>query len=1674
MATTPFEFCGKAAASGTNPQVVNVTTSTQEGDTLLLAVAASSAASIPNGISDTQGNTWNLKQTEVTNLPYLYVYECVSASALSSVTPDQITVSYNATGSACDIIGVDVPNLPQASDKLVFATATTGSPSISTGVLTSKPESIVMFESHLAAGGVPAYGAPWTSMGYEYDGSASYLSAAYDDVTATTAVTAAATITSTHWSVIAVSYPAAPLVVSSVLSGAIQNHAYSQALTALGGTGAYTWAVTSGTLPTGLTLASGVISGTPTVVGTTTFTVTATDGASNTGSAVLSITVTAQGAASVNAFGNIGGNGNMLSVADQGGESGSISWVADLNAGAPAIQANAYLDGTHAIAWQATAAGNTSIHTGTYAVTGSKGYIASAWLLSTGQSPVQLAAEWYTSGGSLIQTNFGQPCTAPAQNAWQPVYVQLTSPSNAATMRLVAYVQNANAGDLEVIDLSYVSPAFAQVLIDWINSPIVSSGMTNNSGSSFMDCSPWLRLDTGISLQRGRQDSITEMSAGSATFALQNDTGVFSRFKSLALAGPVTGGVVTLQRRCQINATDETGTWYTRFDGPIAEIDYLGDNTGNTNVATVTCGDVLALLQRQDDLDSWTRELIRNDVPQWTWALDDAGNTGHYGQAAESSGNNGPAMRAFDKDTSGAATLTWQDSSAGVETLADAVAVSKPDGSEFWSAGQVAPNSPLRGLDSGTVGPYGTPVGSINVVPVFTSNPFSLGVNSYIGNNGYCLFTQLPQADILSPNATGDDFSAEIWFMPDTSGTAGGQCLSTAMTNATLVGPYIPLSLGNSRNGQCIVAGAFFNTTTAMKFEMVNHPQPPAFIGNTFHLASSPYGSVSAAWVPDRVPTVSGNNVVIAGGSLPHHLVMVCAGATGGGTITLWLDGQNLGSLTLQPGQEFDTIYVGSAFGGAGAWSGNLSMCSIYDYQLSPQQITNHCSMGQYGMWELATDNCIDQLADYANIPIFWSAMGTGNMGLSLTDYQDITGSNALTNMQTYEQTELGLLYVNSLGQLTLHTRDWRMGYGAPDMYLPPDTFDADMSLSILDQFMCNEAAGSTATYQTGAAYVNQASKDNYGDYSLSTLESPTELPYITWSRAYALLGLPNLAFWPDPNLNDYAAWLANSRADPYLIPGELTVDMLSPDVTAGSPKISQWYALDIDNMIAPSGTMPSSWQDVPLSTEWFIEGINETISNSSRVLTIYTSPAETQRCWIPGDATYGVLGVTTRIGVSAPDLNVVLVQSKDVSHDAGPPYVSFNTSAMAAGTLNNPAANGHDFVGATDIRSMYANLQQVMQPPLLVVGAKGNTQLLPVGANTAPEITWDTIYVDSENGMGAVNGWPNWYVVTVPGFYEIDASVEWSQSTATGSGQGWIVVAYEAAQGLAAGIATPLTGDTYVCPIGEQNPFNANADNNVQCPTVTMYLGVGDMVGVAAEQGNTAAKTTGFSYGGTKLSLRWISNSVYADRCQANTSISTGGSVTNPGLAVQQTFTYSNSATYLYYGQSTYKTSPGPNQRVNSNGSCWQGCATNGEKVTGSQYGYAKMPYSQMISDLSGCTILSTTLSVGRYASAANGFSANCNLMLGWTGIAAASIGAYTLKFNHTTDHPDLTYLQMPGYPGGIRVVSTIPNAFAQAFQSGGATCLTWGNNSTDDQEFYGAWSGGSGAWIMTVKVIV
>ena len=85
------------------------------------------------------------------------------------------------------------------------------------------------------------------------------------------------------------------VVSSSSIPSGDPGISYSQTLAASGGSGSYTWSITGGTLPAGLSLdrATGVVSGTPSAPGTSSFTVNVNDGI-GTASKPMSTTINAQ------------------------------------------------------------------------------------------------------------------------------------------------------------------------------------------------------------------------------------------------------------------------------------------------------------------------------------------------------------------------------------------------------------------------------------------------------------------------------------------------------------------------------------------------------------------------------------------------------------------------------------------------------------------------------------------------------------------------------------------------------------------------------------------------------------------------------------------------------------------------------------------------------------------------------------------------------------------------------------------------------------------------------------------------------------------------------------------------------------------------------------------------------------------------------------------------------------------------------------------------------------------------------------------------------------------------------------------------------------------------------------------------------------------------------------
>jgi hypothetical protein len=173
----------------------------------------------------------------------------------------------------------------------------------------------------------------------------------------------------TQFGVTTTSGQLATVVVNAVYPGAT--------LTAANGTAPYTWAITSGALPTGLSLSSaGVLSGTPTAFGTFNFTVTVTDSATppHTATASLSVLINpALASVTLNPTTVTGGTSSTGTVTLNGAAAAAATVTLSSSSGAATVPATATVaagstTGTFQVATSGVTASTPATITATYGV----------------------------------------------------------------------------------------------------------------------------------------------------------------------------------------------------------------------------------------------------------------------------------------------------------------------------------------------------------------------------------------------------------------------------------------------------------------------------------------------------------------------------------------------------------------------------------------------------------------------------------------------------------------------------------------------------------------------------------------------------------------------------------------------------------------------------------------------------------------------------------------------------------------------------------------------------------------------------------------------------------------------------------------------------------------------------------------------------------------------------------------------------------------------------------------------------------------------------------------------------------------------------------------------------------------------------------------------------------
>ncbi|HSJ33033.1 MAG TPA: putative Ig domain-containing protein [Longimicrobiales bacterium] len=217
-------------------------------------------------------------------------------------TPSPDVISLSATGRAIALrpgygqVNATVEGVTVAVGLTVASESPGNTLSVSPNNLPAASQGRVYAAHLLATGGDGVYvwslesGTLPTGMTLAGDGALTGIPAEGGTFTFTVRVTDGAARTAVRGLTLIVNR--VPTIAVSSLPPGQPGEAYAAQLMATGGTGTYTWSVVGGALPDGLTLsAGGSITGTPTSVGSTTFTVWVTDEASVTHSREFTIVV---------------------------------------------------------------------------------------------------------------------------------------------------------------------------------------------------------------------------------------------------------------------------------------------------------------------------------------------------------------------------------------------------------------------------------------------------------------------------------------------------------------------------------------------------------------------------------------------------------------------------------------------------------------------------------------------------------------------------------------------------------------------------------------------------------------------------------------------------------------------------------------------------------------------------------------------------------------------------------------------------------------------------------------------------------------------------------------------------------------------------------------------------------------------------------------------------------------------------------------------------------------------------------------------------------------------------------------------------------------------------------------------------------------------------------------
>jgi hypothetical protein len=259
------------------------------------------------------------------------------------------------------------------------------------------------------------------------------------------------------------------ITTASALPGVTAGAPYSQVLSAAGGTAPFTWSVSAGALPTGLSLnpTTGAISGSPTAVGQFTVTVKVADSASNSATKVFTLVVAPAPSVATTTLPKGTQNASYSQVLAVAGGTAPFSW--SVTAGA--LPAGIALDPTTgALSGSPSAAGSATFTVqvkDSSSVTGTRSLalaiapplgIATASTLPRGTGQVAYSQSLAPSGGTPPYSWSVTSGSLPAGMNLSPAGVLSGTPAGAANATFTAQVTDAAGAVASSIFTLVVAP----------------------------------------------------------------------------------------------------------------------------------------------------------------------------------------------------------------------------------------------------------------------------------------------------------------------------------------------------------------------------------------------------------------------------------------------------------------------------------------------------------------------------------------------------------------------------------------------------------------------------------------------------------------------------------------------------------------------------------------------------------------------------------------------------------------------------------------------------------------------------------------------------------------------------------------------------------------------------------------------------------------------------------------------------------------------------------------------------------------------------------------------------------------------------------------------------------------------------------------------------------------